>query len=88
MAQIGWNGQIYLNPSEKARKYLTELKDKRARTNEEKNGKFCVIKKDKDGNVISLTDRQIGYRVGYLAKSKESNRIYRKQHPNYKRKTR
>ena len=83
-----WTGRFTrLNPSEKAKKYLTELKDKKARTNDIKNGKFTTIKKDINGKPIMLTDKQIGYRVGYLAKQKESNKIFRRQHPDYVRVT-
>ena len=81
MSYITRTGVVLLNPSEKANKFLLELSDKKVRTNDLK------LKKDKNGKQIKLTERQIGYRAGYLAHQKDSNAAFKATHKNYKRKT-
>lgn len=59
-----------LNPNEKAKKFLGELKSKTKQTAQ------GVTKLDEKGKPIRLKEREIGYRVGYLAARQESARIF------------
>ena len=59
-----------LNPSERGRKFLSELKTKTKQTVD------GVTKVDEKGKPIRLKEREIGYRVGYLAAQKESAKIF------------
>ncbi len=57
---------VLLNPSEKGKKYATEMKYGYAKTNDNK------TKRDANGKGIPLTNEQRAYRAGYLAHSKDS----------------
>lgn len=81
MSYITSTGQVLLNPSEKGRKYASEMRTGRALTNDFKR------KKNNKGSNIKLTKIQLAYRAGYLDHVKDSNRAFKSNHPNYKRKT-
>ena len=81
MAYITKKGHRLLNPSEKARKYVVEIRTKRAITNDNKR------KYDKNGNPKRMTEKQLAYRAGYLDHQKDCNKAFRAKNPNYKRKT-
>lgn len=81
MAYTTKKGHRLLNPSEKARKYVVEIKHKKAITNDWKR------KRDENGNQKKLTKQQLAYRAGYLDHQKDCNKAFRAKNPNYKRKT-
>ena len=81
MSYITRTGAILLNPSEKGRKFSSEMRTGCALTNDFRR------KKDKNGRNIKLTKVQRAYRAGYLDHEKDSNRAFVAKHPNYKRKT-
>lgn len=60
-----------LNPSEKGKKFASELRDNTRYTNDNKK------KADKDGVIQSLSDTQRAYRSGYLAARKDSANCYK-----------
>lgn len=60
-----------LNPSGKATKYAFELGTNSSVTND---GRF---KTDKDGNEISLTEKQRAYRSGYLDAQNDNAKAYK-----------
>lgn len=55
----------YLSPKMKGRKYAAELKANKRATND------GVVKKDKYGNVLTLSKEQRSYRAGYLDARKD-----------------
>lgn len=67
---IGRNGRVFLNPSEKGKKYAYELKHKTAITND---GQF---KLDNNGKKIKLTKEQLAFRSGYLTHSSDSSKCF------------
>lgn len=80
MSYITRTGAVLLNPSEKGRKYASEMRTGCAITNDFKR------KKDNSGRNVKLTREQLAYRAGYLDHAKDSNRAFVATHPNYKRK--
>lgn len=60
-----------LNPHGKGQKYATELKSRTKITND------GVIKKNKAGKDIRLSDAGAAYRSGYLQAQKDSAKIYK-----------
>ena len=60
-----------LNPSEKGKKFASELRDNTRYTNDNKK------KADKDGVLLSLSDTQRAYRSGYLDARKDSANCYK-----------
>lgn len=60
-----------LNPSEKGKKFASELRDNTRYTND---GKY---KADKDGGIDQLTRVQRAYRSGYLDARKDSANCYK-----------
>lgn len=71
------SGQIVhtlLNPSEKARKFLMELKSNVKFTNQK------LVKYDKNGKPIQLSDEQKSYRAGYLAARRDNAAAYCHKH--------
>ena len=66
-----------LNPAEKGRKYVEELRNGFKLTNDGR------MKTDKNGAVIPLTDSDIKFRSGYLSARSDSARIFKKKNPNY-----
>lgn len=71
-----------LNPSEKGAKYAREIREGQRYTNDYEQ------KTNEKGLVEKLTPEQAAYRAGYLDHQKETNKIFKKANPNYKRKTR
>lgn len=59
-----------LNPSERSKKFATELKEKKRYTNDGE------LKKDKDGKPLELTAVQRAYRSGYLNSRKDNAGAY------------
>ena len=59
-----------LNPSEKSKKYASELKTGHRYTNK---GEYKV---DKDGVVLNLDCCSASYRMGYLAARKDNAKVY------------
>lgn len=60
-----------LNPAEKGRKYAAELKKGIHATNDH------VVKKNKYGKPIRLTDTQKAYRSGYLTARSDNAKAYK-----------
>lgn len=60
-----------LNPAEKGRKYAAELKAGIHATNNH------VVKKNKQGKPIRLTDIQRAYRSGYLTARSDNAKAYK-----------
>lgn len=82
MSYITRTGAVLLNPAEKSRKYSIELKHKKALTNDGKR------KMDKNGKQIKLTKEQLAFRAGFLTAMSDSQKAFKSNHPNYRRKTR
>ncbi len=71
------SGQVVktlLNPSEKAKKFLTELKQGINLTNSN------LVKNDSNGNPIELSEKQKAYRAGYLAARRDNAAAYCHKH--------
>lgn len=81
MAYITRTGKVLLNPQEKVRKYITEVKTKKAFTNDGR------PKIGQDGNQIKLTAKQLNYRYGYITANSDSQKAWKSKNKNYKRKT-
>jgi hypothetical protein len=64
-----------LNPARKAKKYAYELKNGIRVTNNN------IVKIDKNGEPLPMTDKHKAYRIGYLAARKDNAKCY-----NYKMK--
>lgn len=60
-----------LNPAEKGRKYAAELKKGIHATNDH------VVKKNRQGKPIRLTDTQKAYRSGYLTARSDNAKAYK-----------
>lgn len=60
-----------LNPSEKARKFATELHEGCRFTND------GIRKTDKNGEIMRFTDTQKSYRSGYLQARKDNAKAYK-----------
>lgn len=71
---------VLLDPQEKRDKYFAELK---AKTKMTANG---VKKVDSKGKPMKLKEREIGYRLGYIAAQNESAKIYNAKKAKRKRK--
>ena len=74
-------GRTLLNPSEKGRKYTTELKTRKMITND------FQPKLGKDGKQKTLEKEHRAYRAGYLDAQRDSHNAFMAKNPNYKRKT-
>lgn len=61
---------VLLNPSEKGKKYVTEIKTGMKTTND------GFIKKDEFNRVIKLDKTERAYRAGYLDSQKDSAKCY------------
>ena len=70
-----------LNPSERAEKYVDELKTNSRFTNDRSS-----YKADKNGDV-SLTKEQRAFRAGYLEARKDSANAFISKHSGYRHKT-
>ena len=71
---------VLLDPQEKRDKYFAELKCKQKLT---ANGKKKV---DSKGKPMKLKEREIGYRLGFIAAQNESAKIYNAKKSRRKRK--
>lgn len=60
-----------LNPAEKGIKYAIELKEELHATNDH------VIKRNKKGRAIRLSDTQKAWRAGYLTARKDNAKAYK-----------
>lgn len=65
------SSKTLLNPHGKGRKYAVELKSRTKMTND------GVIKKNKVGKEIRLSDTGAAYRSGYLQAQKDAAKIYK-----------
>ena len=74
-----------LTPQQKANKFFHERIDY-------PDGNGCRYTNDghakltKDGELLALSDEQKAYRLGYERAIKDTNKLYRKTHPEYKSK--
>lgn len=73
MKIIEKNGKrvIFANPSDKARKYASELKSKQKLTYSGE------VKKDKNGKKIKLNKASASYRIGYLQARSDNAKVFK-----------
>lgn len=73
MKIIEKNGKrvIFANPSDKARKYASELKSKKKLTYSGE------VKKDKNGKKIKLNKASASYRIGYLQARSDNAKAFK-----------
>ena len=73
MKIIEKNGKrvIFANPSDKARKYASELKSKQKLTY------LGEVKKDKNGKKIKLNKASASYRIGYLQARSDNAKAFK-----------
>lgn len=62
---------LLLDPAEKSMKYAIELKQGLHSTNDH------ILKRDKKGRAIRLSDTQKAWRAGYLAARKDNAKAYK-----------
>lgn len=67
---------ILVNPSEKASKYVSELKSKQKLTY------TGEVKRDKNGKKIKLNKTSAAYRIGYLQARTDNAKAYKSNNKN------